>query len=75
MRTIKVRKTVNEVKEFAMNNDANGFEQYCTENNIDVSWLDVNIMDYNEDYYNVVLREYGVEVMYYNGKLEEFNIN
>lgn len=75
MKTIKVRKTVNEVKEFAMSNDANGFEQYCTENNIDVSWLDVNIMDYNEDYYNVVLREYGVEVMYYNGKLEEFNIN
>lgn len=68
-------RTINEIKEFAQANDATAFEKWCDENKIYISWLDVNIMDYNEDYYNVVLREYGVEVMYYNGKLEEFNIN
>jgi Mlc titration factor MtfA (ptsG expression regulator) len=75
MKTIKVRKTINEVKEFAMNNDANGFEKWCDENKIDVNWLDVSLDNFNREYYNVVLHEYGVEVMYYNGKLEEFNIN
>jgi hypothetical protein len=68
-------KPINEIKEFAMSNNAEAFDKFCDENKIVNGWLDVNIMDYNEDYYNVVLPEYGVDVMYYNGKLEEFNIN
>jgi hypothetical protein len=66
-------KTINEIKEFAQANDAVAFEKWCDENKIYISWLDVNLMDYNEDYYNVYLPNYAVNVLYYNGKLEEIS--
>jgi hypothetical protein len=47
------------------------FEALCEKNRIHTSWLDVNIMNYNEDYYNVEVMEFGLFVAYYNGKLEE----
>ena len=72
---MKKIKTINEIKEFAQNNDAEAFEKYCTENGIFVEWLDVTITNLNEEYYNIYLPNYAVGVMYYNGKLEEFNIN
>jgi len=66
-------KTINEIKEFATTTDAVGFEKYCEANNIDVTWLDVTLTNYNEEYYNVELPKYGLEVIYYNGELEEIN--
>ena len=50
-----------------------GFEKYCEANNIDVTWLDVTLTNYNEEYYNVELPKYGLEVIYYNGELDEIN--
>jgi hypothetical protein len=66
-------KTINQIVEFATSTDAVGFENYCTENRIMVEWLDVTLTDMNEGYYNVYLPIYDMGVMYYNGKLEEFN--
>jgi hypothetical protein len=70
---MKKIKTINEIKEFAQANDAVAFEEYCTENGIFVEWLDVTLTNFNEEYYNVYLPNYAVGVMYYDGKLEEFN--
>ena len=47
------------------------FEALCERNGIHTSWLDVSIDDYNREYYNVEVGEYGLFVAYYNGKLEE----
>ena len=47
------------------------FEALCEHNGIHTSWLDVSIEDYNREYYNVEVGEYGLFVAYYNGKLEE----
>ena len=66
-------KTLNEIRTFAETNDAATFDKYCDVNSISNEWLDVTITDFNDGYYNVVLPEYGLNVMYYNGKLEEFN--
>ena len=66
-------KTLNEIRTFAETNDAVAFDKWYDTNSISNEWLDVTITDFNDEYYNVYLSEYGVNVMYYNGKLEEFN--
>ena len=68
-------KTLNEIRTFAENNDAVAFDKYCETNGISNEWLDVTITDFNDGYYNVVLPEYGLNVMYYDGVLEEINEN
>jgi hypothetical protein len=71
MKTPKITKR--ELKAIAPTITAVEFEELCERNGIFVSWLDVNLMNYNEEYYNVEVEEYGLEVIYYNGKLEEIN--
>ena len=66
-------KTLNEIRTFAETNDAVAFDKWCDANSISNEWLDVTITEFNDEYYNAYLSEYGVNVMYYNGKLEEFN--
>ena len=68
-------KTLNEIRTFAETNDAIAFDKYCDTNGISNEWLDVTITDFNDGYYNVVLPEYGLNVMYYDGVLEEINEN
>ena len=67
--------TLNEIRTFAEANDAVAFDKYCDTNGISNEWLDVTITDFNDGYYNVVLPEYGLNVMYYDGVLEEINEN
>jgi len=59
-----------ELQTIAANTDAVGFDKFCEENKISVTWLDVTLTDYNEDYYNVELPEYGINVAYYGGVLD-----
>lgn len=68
-------KTLNEIRTFAETNDAVAFDKYCDVNGISNEWLEVCVTDFNDEYYNVYLSEYDTHVMYYNGKLEEFNEN
>ena len=68
-------KTLNEIRTFAETNDAATFDRFCDTNSISNEWLDVTITDFNDGYYNVVLPEYGLNVMYYDGVLEELNEN
>ena len=68
-------KTLNEIRTFAEVNDAVAFDKWCDTNGISNEWLDVTITDFNDGYYNVVLPEYGLNVMYYDGVLEEINEN
>ena len=69
MKTPKISKK--ELMAIAPTITAVEFEALCEKNGIHTSWLDVNIMNYNEDYYNVEVIEYNLFVAYYNGKLEE----
>ena len=66
-------KPLSEIQAFAETNDAVAFDKYCDTNGISNEWLDVTVTDFNDEYYNVYLSDYDVHVMYYNGKLEEFN--
>jgi hypothetical protein len=65
--------TLNEIRTFAENNNAAEFDRWCDINGIPNEWLDVTLTDFNDGYYNVDLFVHGVNVMYYDGKLEEFN--
>ena len=69
MKTPKIRKT--ELMAIAPTINAVEFETLCEKNGIFVSWLDVSVENYNREYYNVEISEYGLEFIYYNGKLEE----
>ena len=64
-------KTLSEIQAFAETNDAVAFDKYCDTNGISNEWLDVTLTNFNDGYYNAYLSDYGVNVMYYNGKLEE----
>ena len=66
-------KILNEIQAFAETNDAVAFDKYCETNGIWNDWLDVTITNFNDGYYNVYLPDYEVNVLYFNGKLEEFN--
>ena len=63
--------TQKELFEIASTLDAVGFESFCELNGIHTSWLDVSVEDYNREYYNVEVGEFGLFVAYYDGKLEE----
>ena len=69
MKTPKITKK--ELIAIAPTINAAEFEALCERNRIHTSWLDVSIDDYNREYYNVEVGEYGLFVAYYNGKLEE----
>ena len=43
--------------------DAVEFEKFLTDNNINNTWLDVCLTNYNDDYFNITLDDY-----------EDFNI-
>ena len=51
--------------------DAVEFHNFCDKNKIYDVWNEVTITNFNTDYYNVELPEYGLFVSYYNGVLEE----
>ena len=65
--------TLNEIRTFAENNDAAEFDRWCEINGIPNEWLDVTVTDFNDGFYNVDLFVHGVNVIYYNGVLEEIN--
>lgn len=68
---MKTKYTKLEIEAIAAAKDAVGFDKFCEDNNIDNTWLDVTLTNYNEEYYNVELPEYNLNVCYYNGVLEE----
>jgi hypothetical protein len=52
------------------------FEEYCDYNQIQIDWLDVNITDFNEGYYNVVLPKYNdISVFAVDGSPVEIDYN
>jgi hypothetical protein len=69
MKTPKITKR--ELIAIAPTINAVEFEALCERNGIHTSWLDVSVENYNREYYNVEVGEYGLEFIYYNGKLEE----
>jgi hypothetical protein len=63
--------TRNEIRTFASTHNAVEFNDWCDTQGIDCEWLEVTLTDFNDGYYNVVLSEYDLNVMYYDGVLEE----
>ena len=61
--------TLNEIIDFAENNTAAEFNEWCESQGIDLEWLDITLTNINEGYYNVILSDYDLNVMYYNGEL------
>jgi len=69
MKTPKITKR--ELISIAPTITAAEIEALCERNGIHTGWLDVSVEDYNREYYNVEVDEFGLFVAYYNGKLEE----
>ncbi len=63
--------TKKEIYDLAPKMDAKAFDAFCEKNKIDTIWLDVTLTNYNQEYYNVDLPTLGLNVIYYDGELEE----
>jgi hypothetical protein len=63
--------SISDIKTYAKAHTASEFEAFCLSNRIGVSWLDVTLTDFNDGYYNVQLPYYDIDVIYYDGVLEE----
>ena len=61
--------TLNEIIDFAEDNTASEFNEWCETHGIELELLDITLTDINKGYYNVILSEYDLNVMYYNGEL------
>jgi hypothetical protein len=52
--------------------DANQFAKFLDDNKVNWTMLDVNIMDYNEDYFNITLDDFDYEnILFYNGVFQD----
>jgi hypothetical protein len=61
-----------EIIEKAKTLDANQFAEFLDTNKIEWEMLDCNIMDYNDEFFNISLTDYDYEpIEYYNGKFHE----
>jgi hypothetical protein len=61
-----------EIIEIAKKLDANQFAQFLDMNKIEWEMLDCNIMDYNDEIFNISLPDYDDTLIeYYNGKFHE----
>jgi len=69
MNTIPILPSLNEIIDFAENNTAAEFNAWCESQGIELEWLDITLTDINKGYYNVILPEYDLNVMYYHGEL------
>jgi hypothetical protein len=63
--------TLNEIRTFAENNNAAEFWEWCDINGLPFEWLDVNLTDLNDGYFNINLFVHGANVIYIDGVLEE----
>jgi hypothetical protein len=61
-----------EIIEKAKTSDANQFAEFLDMNKIEWEMLDCNIMDYNDEFFNISLIDYDDTLIeYYNGKFHE----
>jgi hypothetical protein len=61
-----------EIIEKAKTSDANQFAEFLDMNKIEWEMLDCNIMDYNDEFFNISLPDYDDTLIeYYNGKFHE----
>jgi len=68
---MKNKLELTEIIEKAKKLDANQFAEFLDTNKIEWEMLDCNIMDYNDEYFNIILSDYDDEpIEYYNGKLQ-----
>ena len=52
--------------------DANQFAKFLDDNKVNWTALDANIMDYNEDYFNITLDDFEDEnILFYNGVFQD----
>jgi len=57
--------TLTEIINTAQVLDANKFAKYLDENKINWTMLDCNIMDYNDEYFNITLDDYNDENIFF----------
>ena len=52
--------------------DAQDFAEFLDKNQINFTILDCNVMDYNDDYFNITLDDFEDEnILFYNGEFQD----
>lgn len=63
--------TLTNILNAAKSLNAKNFASFLDNNKIAFTILDCNIMDYNDDYFNIIIDEFDENILFFNGKFQE----
>jgi|688.fasta_scaffold1340289_2 hypothetical protein len=62
--------TITNILNAAKSLNANNFASFLDNNKIAYTILDCNIMDYNDDYFNIIIDKFDENILFFNGKFQ-----
>lgn len=63
--------TITNILNAAKSLNAQNFASFLDNNKIAFTILDCNIMDYNDDYFNIIIDKFDENILFFNGKFQE----
>ena len=62
--------TITNILNAAKSLNAQNFASFLDNNKISFTILDCNIMDYNDDYFNIIIDKFDENILFFNGKFQ-----
>ena len=62
--------TITNILNAAKSLNANNFASFLDNNKIAYTILDCNILDYNDDYFNIIIDKFDENILFFNGKFQ-----
>lgn len=62
--------TITNILNAAKSLNAQNFAKFLDNNKISFTILDCNIMDYNDDYFNIIIDKFDENILFFNGKFQ-----
>lgn len=62
--------TITNILNAAKSLNAQNFASFLDNNKIAFTILDCNIMDYNDDYFNIIIDKFDENILFFNGKFQ-----
>jgi hypothetical protein len=62
--------TITNILNAAKSLNAQNFAKFLDNNKISFTILDCNIMDYNDDYFNIIIDKFDENILFFNGEFQ-----
>lgn len=63
--------TLENIRNAAKSLNAKNFASFLDNNKIEYTILDCNLMDYNDDYFNIIIDKYDENILFFDGKFQD----